>query len=733
MDSAPVHPLVFDDDHGGGHGHGRIGSPTADHVLLASSGSGSHVWPGVDSDEEGGKQGDGDGSNVTDGDGNGDGGRITYPKVYDGGVGEEVLEFVEGGNGDGEIEEEEEEGVKKGSLVDDQVLQELGDVLSAEETELLRGRLAEVEGESSSGSVVNSSGRDARGVYVTEELPDDWLGVEEVSSSGVEVGVGEVSQGSDGGEANSSDTGSRKVYTFPKSVDEVLKGPIPVPVPAVEEAGSQILASPVGIAIELVGFQVKLIVQMFSFALWFMSFGVSMMSFPFRASLTATNVAVSTAVDGYALATQVRPMVEQGVAQARPVLRQTAKRCGFGCVAAVYVMFMLGALLVPALFLNIWFARGFIEEPVEFREILHFDYRQEHPSATVSLLPPTILAKVKGGIYPNKVLYARAIPPSHKLQVTVFLTLPESHYNRDLGNFQVSAELLSVRGQYLKRASWPCMLRFQSSSIRYAKQVMLGVPLLMGLSGESQTISLRLFENEEETKIPTAMVRFLLEPKAGYPIGQGLPQIYSAEAQVLSVLPWRKDILRRWKWTFYVWSFLSVFMFEVMVVLCCCHRVLLPSSLLQGITEGYGESQPTAIVKEATAKRVGKHGRRVNFSDELPTARPVRVPSQSDDKEKEREFLLGSAESSSTITGPRLRRLPTPAVIHTDMDSSEATSSWSIPPPLEPLDYVGGKLEAAGGSARRLGKTVVDGAAEGMSEAISKVAPVLDPKALKSD
>jgi hypothetical protein len=302
------------------------------------------------------------------------------------------------------------------------------------------------------------------------------------------------------------------------------------------------------------------------------------------------------------------------------------------------------------------------------------------------------------------------------------------------GSLQVSAELLSVRGQVLKRTSWPCMLRFQSSSIRYAKQVILGVPLLMGLSGESQTIALRLFENAEERKnSPTAMVRFILEPKAGYPIGQGLPQVYSAEALVLSVLPWSKDILRRWKWTFYVWSALSVFMFEVMVVLCCCHRVLLPSSLLRGITEGFGESEPIPVVKETPGRRVGKHGRRVNFSDELPTARPVRVPSKPDDKEKERELLLGSAESSSTITGPRLRRLPTPASIHADVESSEELSRWSLPPPLEPLDYVGGKVEAVQGTVRRLGKTVVDGASEGVGEALSKVAPVLDPKPLKSD
>jgi len=247
--------------------------------------------------------------------------------------------------------------------------------------------------------------------------------------------------------------------------------------------------------------------------------------------------------------------------------------------------------------------------------------------------------------------------------------------------------------------------------------VILGVPLLMGISRESQMLGLRLFENEEELKIPTAGIRFILEPKAGFPRGQGLPQVYSAEAQVLSVLPWAKDILRRWKWTFYVWSGLSLFIFEVMVVLCCCHQVLLPSKLLQGITEGFGESE--VVVRETVSRRASKPGRRVNFSDELPTARVIRDPA------KERELLLGSAESTSTITGPRLRRLSSsgnPGV------SYEASSSWSVPP-LKTLDYVGGKVEAVEGSVKTLGDTVVDSATEG----VRKVREVLDPKTVKSD
>lgn len=249
----------------------------------------------------------------------------------------------------------------------------------------------------------------------------------------------------------------------------------------------------------------------------------------------------------------------------------------------------------------------------------------------------------------------------------------------------------------------------------------------MGISREAQILALRLFEHEEEMKIPTAAVRFILEPKAGFPSGQGLPQVYSAEAHIVSVLPWAKDILRRWKWTFYVWSGLSLFMFELMVVLCCCHQVLLPSKLLQGITEGFGESD--VLVKETVVKRTGKPGRRVNFSDELPTARAIRGPV---DKGKERELLLGSAESTSTKTGPRLRRLSSPSAGNAGTSSEASSSSWTAPP-LKTLDYVGGKVEAVEGSVKSLGETVVDSAAEGVGIALYKVKGALDPKTVKSD
>nr|PNR49076.1 hypothetical protein PHYPA_010972 [Physcomitrium patens] len=704
---------------------------TAAQPDVLSFGSSSLVWPSVsDSDDEG--EGNQDASVA--------GSRVMYPEVCGDSDAESCrlagmfFEDVKAGDKEREILEEDVgdcapvevydvvedaldedvlEKLRTDSREQDRFLDEVGSMLSADEAKMLRpGAIHNsFEDESSSVTTSNVIVRDEVPGHTTQGLSDDWLGADDATSSLNTLGkeTNDLEHDTLDSTSNSRGMGSKRVYTFPKRQDEVLA--------AAEEVGSQVLLWPVGIAIEIIGFQVKLILQTVYFSLWLCGFSISVITFPFRAAMKATSVTSATVVDMYTLATQVRPMVKENIAQAGPMLKQTTKRCGFGCLAAVYVMFMLGFLLVPAVLLDIIVMHGLVDEPVEFRQILHFDYREEHPSAVMSLLPPTILAKVKGDVYPNKVLRAHAIPPSHGVEVTIFLSLPESDYNQQLGMFQVSAELLTVRGQVLKRASWPCMLRFQSSPIRYAKHVILGVPLVMGLSKESQMLGLRLFENEKTLSAPVAMVRFVLEPRAGFPRGHGLPEVYSAEAQVQSVLPWTRDLLRRWKWTFYVWNALCIFMFEIMVVLCCCHQVLLPTRLLQAITEGFREPQVVSV-RDTPSKRTSKSGRRVNFSDELPVARATLEPS------KAREPQFSRPESTSSLTGPRLQRLPRQSSDSEDA-SSEATSSW-IAPPLETLDYVGGMVEAAEESVKDLGETAVDGARRGVGAALHKVGKVLD-------
>ncbi len=249
----------------------------------------------------------------------------------------------------------------------------------------------------------------------------------------------ELDQSATSGLDYTEESATREVYKFPKrDIDAVEPGVSP----------SQLLVWPADFIIQAIGFQIKLIVQSVYFAMWLCSLTYAVMVFPLQKSIEATNLATKTVIDVYALTTQIRPMVTEGVAHAGPTIKHITKRCGCGCLAAIYVSFILGFLLIPAVFLDVFLVRSFIEDPTEIHQTLHFDYTREHPTAVVPLLPPKVLAKAKELAVkkPEKAYSFRAIPKSHKFHVTVFLTLPESDHNRKLGIFQVF--LSTTAGSY---------------------------------------------------------------------------------------------------------------------------------------------------------------------------------------------------------------------------------------------------------------------------------------------
>ena len=102
----------------------------------------------------------------------------------------------------------------------------------------------------------------------------------------------------------------------------------------------------------------------------------------------------------------------------------------------------------------------------------------------------------------------------------------------------------------------------------------MGMPVLLGLCQESQTISVRVMDSHEEQELnPTATIRVMLEPKAGNVIGTGVPEIYKAELQVVSHLPWMRDVARSWVWSLYLYSGLGLLLFDALLVMCCCRRL----------------------------------------------------------------------------------------------------------------------------------------------------------------
>ncbi|GFQ00401.1 hypothetical protein PHJA_002184100 [Phtheirospermum japonicum] len=152
--------------------------------------------------------------------------------------------------------------------------------------------------------------------------------------------------------------------------------------------------------------------------------------------------------------------------------------------------------------------------------------------------------------------------------------MPESDYNRDLGIFQLTAELISLEGDLVAKSSHPCMLRFWSWPIRLTRTFLMGVPLILGITTETQMITFPILKHKETRNSPrTEYIRITLIPRAGT---MSLPQFYESEIVVQSRPPWTREFVYKWKWTFYVWTTLYIFIFLVMFLVFFLKPLVFP-------------------------------------------------------------------------------------------------------------------------------------------------------------
>ncbi|BBN07946.1 seipin [Marchantia polymorpha subsp. ruderalis] len=509
------------------------------------------------------------------------------------------------------------------------------------------------------------------------------------------------------GSSNQADEEDLTLGKVPRR--EVYKIPYSDDVEDLQQGGNSthFLSWPAELLVQAVGFQVRLIIHVVAVALWMFNFTCSLISRPVHRTIQvkerATDMATDAVNQGFGLISQVR----EGVAQTGPIVTKLSKKTMMGCLGSAYVVFVLSLLLIPAFFVDLILVSRIVEEPVQLREVLNFDYTQARPSATFPVLSGQDLEKAKN-LPLEKLVSFRKIPAGHYFHVNVILTMPESEYNIRLGMFQVTAEMLSARNQVLMRQSKPCMLRFRSAPIRLFKTVLYSIPLLMGFSTETQKIEVTVLHAQEKL-VPTASVRILLEPKAGYPQGGGLPELYEAELHLESALPWPKAIMRRWKWTFYVWNGVCLFLFEVAIILCCCRQVLLPG--LGGRGQDYenivtGEPAENALNEGNTTKK-SKGRRRVYFEDDLPVSESVRGI-EGDVLPVSRSGEAGHLNGHS--------------------DDSDADAGWSMPPLEEAISTVEEGMRAMEETVKTLGETLVGGVSEGLGQALSNVSTSLDEK-----
>ncbi|GFZ14527.1 putative adipose-regulatory protein [Actinidia rufa] len=247
------------------------------------------------------------------------------------------------------------------------------------------------------------------------------------------------------------------------------------------------------------------------------------------------------------------------------------RKLGVGFLGAVNMCMILTMVMGLAMILGVVLVHLWVEEPLCLRERLHFDYTHPRPNAVFSF---------RGGDRNEGLInllgrrMSMGVPVGHTIYISLLLLLPDSDCNRDIGVFQLSAELISTNGHVIARSSQPCMLRFRSLPIRLMQTFIMGIPLLLGITAETQKIVVPMLKHNEGYP-RTEAIRISLIPRAGTSL---VPQLYEAEIIINSHLPWSKEIVRRWKWTFCVWVSIHIYIILVIILVCCFRPLIFPTS-----------------------------------------------------------------------------------------------------------------------------------------------------------
>ncbi|GAA0175999.1 hypothetical protein LIER_29073 [Lithospermum erythrorhizon] len=253
-------------------------------------------------------------------------------------------------------------------------------------------------------------------------------------------------------------------------------------------------------------------------------------------------------------------------------------KCGWGVLWAGYVSIVLVGLLFVAFMMGGVVVRGVVEEPLRIKETLNFDYTEKSPVAYVPLL---VMGEYKENVDEvGSIGGGRVMPPNRKLQATVSLKLPESDYNRNLGNFQARVDLLSADGTTIASSREVCILQFKSDIIRVVLTFLNIAPLITGYTSESQNLDIK-FRGFTDGIRPTASLRVIIEQRAEFQPGGGIPEIYAASLALESELPLLKRVMWYWKKTLYVWISLTLFIVELVFALLCCRPLLIPRMKLR--------------------------------------------------------------------------------------------------------------------------------------------------------
>lgn len=225
--------------------------------------------------------------------------------------------------------------------------------------------------------------------------------------------------------------------------------------------------------------------------------------------------------------------------------------------------------------------------------------------------------------------------------------------------------MLSVNGEVIARSSQPCMLRFRSLPVRLMRTLVLGIPLLLGVSAETQKIKVEALKHKEPRHPRTAAIRITLMPRAGT---LSPPQLYEAQIAMNSQLPWAKEVVHNWRWSFCVWASLCTYTTLLLALLCCCKNLVLPSGPATGFSSTGDDGESEIDVKKSDDGVRREEARVGDDGDEV--AELLRKWQQSRGKRKARFVSQvtgeGEGEGSSAASSRNVTREDTSASIEED-------------------------------------------------------------------
>lgn len=345
-----------------------------------------------------------------------------------------------------------------------------------------------------------------------------------------------------------------------------------------ESSSSSMLVFMEELVIKAISFQLNLCYSFFTFPIWLL-----------YCSFLLTTNPIRTIKDGKEYVTQKLFRIWSVSCEfVSPILSEQLKgnksfgkflgKFGWGFFWSVYVCTILFGLLVSGFVIGGILMRYLVEEPFQFTGVLNFDYTKPKPVALVPLMScPSASCGLNCEEKPEsgRFIGSRAIPPNHKLQLTVSLTLPESDYNKKLGVFQVRLEILSASGRVTDSSRHTSMLRYKSQLITYLETFLKSASLLAGYSSEEQVLKLKM-RGFTEGYDPTSCIRVILEQRAEYRPGAGVPEIYGASLVLESELPILKRIIWHWKKTILIWISMVLFLMQFLMILVCCRPIIIP-------------------------------------------------------------------------------------------------------------------------------------------------------------